>query len=269
MAFLAVLLALAAAQLFGSRLVDVGQLSRFGTYNLTGIRAVLLVAAPTIAVGLIYHWLEVHLWLLALPFAAGVLWLCMGPVATARAVEAFINAGRANCWSAALDAYRTIDGREMPPEGDWLALNRAMLERSAYLGFSHIFAALFWFSLLGPAGVVAYRLACLSEQLQPWPPMNRVVWLMEWPAVRLLGLTFAFTGNFLVFIHRWKACVFCLQRSTQAMITLYVLAALGAAEDNSHSLEVTRREVAAMARLMRRSLWFWVGALAVVALRGG
>jgi AmpE protein len=269
MAFLAVLLALAAAQLLGRHPLDVRQVRQFARNNNTWFWSVLWVLVPTLLVGFIYYWLEAHLWLLALPFAACVLWLCMGGTLTARAVESFINAGRAEHWQAALEAYRQLDGEETVTEGDWQGLNRAMLQRTAYLSFSHLFAALFWFSLLGPAGALGYRLACLSVHNQAWPAMNRFVWYLDWPVVRLLGLTFAFTGNFLVFLQRWRVCVFCIKRSTADIITLYVLGALGADEGLQQNADVTRREVTAMARLMRRSLWFWVGVLAVVALRGG
>lgn len=268
MAFLAVLLALAAAQLLGSHAVHAPQLRHCAAYSRLWIWQVVWVAAPTVLVALLYHWLEVHLWLLALPFAAGVLWLCMGGTALAGAVEAYINAARGENWQAAQAAYQLINGQHPVAELDWQELNRAMLERTAYLSFSNVFAALFLFALLGPAGALGYRLACLSARVQPWPPMARLVWTLEWPAARLLGLTFAFTGNFLSCMHTWRGCVFCKERNSEQIITHYVLGALGAVESSSPSLAVTRREIAAMGRLMRRSLWFWVGALALAALAG-
>ena len=98
--------------------------------------------------------------------------------------------------------------------------------------------------------------------------LAKLIWLLEWPGVRLLGLTFAFTGNFLSCMERWFGCLLCTQRSSADIITHYVMGALGVAESNVHTPAVTRRELLAMARLLRRSLWFWVGALALLALLG-
>jgi AmpE protein len=268
MVFLAVLLALSGMQLFADHPLASRWLQHSIKRTPGEFACVLWILVPTVLTALCYHWLDAHFWLLALPFSAGILWLCIGSGMHKRALEDFINAGRAGNWGEAVNAYEQVQGEKIIPIGDWPELNKAMLERVAYVNFSQIFATLFWFCIAGPAGALGYRLACMCGQVHPHPRLMRFIWWLEWPAVRLLGLTFAFTGNFLSCFQRWQACVFCRARSSAQMITHYVLGALGVSDDNEARLDVTRRELFAMSRLLRRSLWFWVGLLAVAALKG-
>lgn len=269
MAFLAVLLALGAAQLWGRHPLSASWLYPLGIDKSPKFWILSSLSVPVLLVALVYYQLSLHAWILALPFSAIILWACLGGTSIGRAMEQYINAGRAEHWVDAQAAYRQLGGREEPQPGQWSQLHRAMLARTAYLGFSNLFAVIFWFMLLGPAGALGYKLACLALEIRDWPRLARLVWLLEWPAARLLGLTFAFTGNFMSCIQRWQACVFCTARSTEQIITHYVLGALGVQEGMQQDLDITRREVAAMGRLMRRSLWFWMGLLALGALRVG
>ena len=86
-------------------------------------------------------------------------------------------------------------GGEVVQEGDWPGLNKTALERAAYLGFAQFLhlccGSVFW----GPP-VRRYRLALIAAEGQPEAKLGKLIWLLEWPGVRLLGLTFAFTGNF-------------------------------------------------------------------------
>lgn len=268
MVFLAVLLALGAVQLLAAPGLGRRLQSLTGAASTSAVGAAVLIGLPTAAVAVAYLWLAAHAWLLAVPLAAAVLWLSITSAEHRPVVERFINAGRAEDWSAARAAYEQLDGDAAVADGDWQALNKAVLERAAYLGFCQYFAVLFWFCLLGPAAALGYRLTCMSLRQHPWPALSKLIWLIEWPAVRLLGLSFAFTGNFLSCIQRWQSCLFCTSRSSAEIITHYVLGALGVMEGGKQTVDVTRRELLAMARLLRRSLWFWVGALALAALRG-
>lgn len=104
-----------------------------------------------------------------------------------------------------------------------------------------VFAIIFWFSLLGVYGVVAYRLLSLivgeagKEHSDP-----RVADLarqyeayMDWPAVRVLGLLFALGGNFTRVFAVWRQSV---SRGVEANDTLIV--ECGMSTLNAASLEV-------------------------------
>lgn len=84
---------------------------------------------------------------------------------------------------------------------DWRGLHTEALKVIAYRGFEHTFAVLFWFFIAGALGALLYRLSVLyrdfnesdSEQTQL---ASRWLWLLELPSVRLMGVTWAFVGNF-------------------------------------------------------------------------
>ncbi len=84
---------------------------------------------------------------------------------------------------------------------DWKTLHTHALKVISYRGFERTFAVLFWFFIAGAIGALLYRLSVIyREQTVPNTVesqlADRWLWLIEWPAVRLMGLTWAFVGNF-------------------------------------------------------------------------
>lgn len=84
---------------------------------------------------------------------------------------------------------------------DWRGMHTDALKVFAYRGFERSFAVLFWFFIAGPFGALLYRLSVLyrdfsevgSETAQV---AGKWLWLLELPSVRLMGVTWAFVGNF-------------------------------------------------------------------------
>src|SRR5690606_10622601 len=63
------------------------------------------------------------------------------------------------------------------------------------------YAVAFWFFLLGAPAALLYRLLQLYQEKQQTPAsgladMSRLLWLLEWLPVRLIGLLFCLVGNF-------------------------------------------------------------------------
>jgi len=85
--------------------------------------------------------------------------------------------------------------------GDWKGLHTQALKVISYRGFERTFAVLFWFVIAGAVGALLYRLSAIYRE-QTVPNSNEALladkwlWLIEFPAVRLMGLTWAFVGNF-------------------------------------------------------------------------
>jgi AmpE protein len=84
---------------------------------------------------------------------------------------------------------------------DWKALHTQALKVISYRGFEKTFAVLFWFVIAGAVGALLYRLSVIyREQTIPNTVdaqlADKWLWLIEMPAVRLMGLTWAFVGNF-------------------------------------------------------------------------
>jgi AmpE protein len=84
---------------------------------------------------------------------------------------------------------------------EWKDLHTQALKVISYRGFERTFAVLFWFVIAGAVGALLYRLSAIYRE-QTAPNSNEALlaekwlWLIEFPAVRLMGLTWAFVGNF-------------------------------------------------------------------------
>ncbi len=75
-------------------------------------------------------------------------------------------------------------------------------QRLAYAGYSRWFAPLFYFVLAGPIAAVAYRmLAILAADKGDTVYLRPLSWA-DWAPARLLGLSFALTGNFIAVSQR-------------------------------------------------------------------
>lgn len=84
---------------------------------------------------------------------------------------------------------------------DWQKLHAQTLEIISYRNFERVFGVLFWFFVLGAVGALIYRLSVLyAEHLSEENPNHcvarRWLWILEWPGVRVLGLSWALVGNF-------------------------------------------------------------------------
>lgn len=84
---------------------------------------------------------------------------------------------------------------------DWRTLHTEALKIIAYRGFERTFAVLFWFFIAGPFGALLYRLSVLYRDFSEHDSdaaniASKWLWLLEFPSVRLMGVTWAFVGNF-------------------------------------------------------------------------
>lgn len=236
-----------------------------------GLRLVITVAVPVAVVVVAALFLPTVFWLV---LAVLVLLYSLGRGEFAPDVQGYALACNDSAWPVAI-AKAKSQGVDIDhvASGDWPTLNQKMLEATAYQGFERLFAVLFWFILFGPAGALLYRLSFLYLQQarldQPEPEQRfaaRWLWALEWPAVRMLGLSFAITGNFVGCVNRWKDSVFCAESSSAGVLRDTVLGALSVDDELVQSCDCTQREIAALKRLYARTLWFWMGCLALVTL---
>lgn len=223
--------------------------------------AVLVIAAPCVITALGATYLPNYL---AYPLALIVLLYALGRGEFASHLRAYTYACDENAWANALEAAQ-LQGVEVADmaEGDWSALNLRVLEVIAYQGFERLFAVIFWFVFFGPGGALLYRLSYLFNEKHAEPFARQWLWGLEWPAVRLLSVSFAITGNFVGCINRWRRHLFSQATSSQQILRETVLGALSVDDELVQSCDCTQREVAALRRLYARTLWFWVSALAI------
>lgn len=232
---------------------------------------VLSLAIPALILIAVLQWLDGGLSWLAFILSVVVLFYSLGRQDYSEFVISYLQACSKDDWAAAVtEAQRLGVVTDHIPAEEWPELHERVLDEAAYEGFERMFAVLFWFILLGPAGALIYRLSFLYADLEkPTTPVAlRWLWLMEWPAVRILGLSFAVTGNFLGCYQRWKECFMCANRSSKEVLKQSILGALSVDEELTQTCDVTRRELMALKRLLNRTLWLWLGIVAIATLYG-
>ncbi len=207
-------------------------------------------------------------WLL-LPVGVALLLYSFGRGEFSEIIEGYLQACKEDDWAIAIEkaAMLNVDVKSVDHE-NWSLLHQHVLEQAAYRGFERMFAVLFWFFLLGPFGAFLYRVTFLYRELRSKDDdgVKKILWYMEWPAVRVLGISFAFTGNFVGCYHRWRESVLCVKRPTELTLAQSVLGALSVDEELNQTCEVTRKELNLLDKLFRRTLWFWLAACAVIVI---
>ena len=200
-------------------------------------------------------------------FAATVLLYSFGRGELNAHITQFIVAEAKNDWHDALDAAKKLGITHLTEadsnQKNWLKLNENVLSKVSYLGFERLFAVIFWFVILGPVGAFIYRFTQLWLARWPSEAIARFLWVIEWPAARILGLSLAITGNFASCFTAWKRCVLCMRRSSEQLLMENVMASLAVDEQLLPTQEVTRRELNAIQQLLSRTLWLWLGAIAL------
>src|SRR5690606_30992905 len=115
---------------------------------------------------------------------------------------------------------------------DWQKLHAQALEVISYRNFERLFGVLFLFFILGAVGALSYRLTVLYvEQLSANKLDNRLarrlLWLLEWPGARVLGLSWALVGNFDSCYRVWKDDANDVALSTMTVLSRSLRGALG------------------------------------------
>lgn len=185
-------------------------------------------------------------------------------------LEGYCDAYHRNDNEVACD-YAERLGVDIESCADWPSLHEQVLRRAGYLGFERWFAAIFWFVILGAVGSVLYRLASLASHGNGQADdvkvlCARLCWLLEWPVVRLLGLTFALTGNFVGCIDYWKQCLLTTDVSTEKVMETCIHGSLNVNSRELSSQGITEQEIEALIPLLSRSLILWLCILAVFSV---
>lgn len=272
MHFIVILLALAGLQFWGAKnplhrdTAFYSWMSLIAGWRGVGqrwwLRLLLVLLIPVAIVGVLAAVLPVGFWLV---FATLVLLYSLGRDEFAPETTAYTLACNDGAWDVALVKAQKqgADVHGIPP-GDWPLLHQRMLEATAYQGFERLFAVIFWFLLFGPAGALLYRLSFLYSHAEPANTgAKHWLWALEWVPVRLLGVSFAITGNFVGCINHWKRHAISTTSSSASVLRETVLGALSVDDELMQSCDCTQREIAALKRLYTRTLWFWITCLAI------
>lgn len=90
---------------------------------------------------------------------------------------------------------------------------RGLAESVLASALRRVFAVLFWFSVLGPLGALAYRLTretrrLADEQTRPGlkPATEYLLFLLDWIPARMLAGLFTLAGCYESAVERWRNC---------------------------------------------------------------
>ncbi len=123
------------------------------------------------------------------------------------------------------------------------AFHRALIRAIFVAANKRIFAVIFWFILLGPAGAVLYRsVALLSTQssLGLTAFANKLLHLLDWIPIRLLTFIFALMGHFTRVFIQWKQYVFKGLEFNETLLVDAGMASLDFSEDASVEKDAIR-----------------------------
>lgn len=240
----------------------------------TGI-ALLVMLLPVVPVAwFAWAFRDLLFGLAYLAFAAVVLFFSLGPQDLLAQLRDWLDArerGDPETAEAIASAIRETD-RRPPPQPTVRALESAIFVQANH----RIFAVLFWFMLLGPAGAWVYRVADLFRRhMRATGTGGRATHLVEtlfgvaaWVPARLLALSYAVAGSFDDAFEDWRAYY---QRTSAGFfrVSENILAAAGVGAIRRSCPEGdTLAAVTAANRLLRRALVIWITVIAALTLVG-
>lgn len=216
---------------------------RFAGSKLTGKTADILLAGSVlpIVIGVLFLQLLLRGSLYGvggLVFDLLVLLYCLGPQNLWADTFACLNALVQGDAKAASDKLKTSFG--LTDMSFAQSVHRHFLDSLFAQANQRIFAVVFWFFILGPAGAVLYRLISISAAMPSseasLPDMTasarKAEDILDWAPVRLLTFLFALGGHFAKVFVSWKRSVGAGLVSNQVMLTDCGLAALGFSEED-------------------------------------
>ncbi|WP_406672213.1 regulatory signaling modulator protein AmpE, partial [Natronospira sp.] len=158
-------------------------------------------------------------------------------------------------------------------------VHRAVTEAALVRANDRLFAVIFWFAILGPAGAVFYRVADLLRRSEARDSENArtelaqyaimLEGILAWLPARLLSLSYALTGSFEEAIADWKAyyeeCTEPFFETSEGVLSCTGCGALRISAGTQDSgLAVVR----SARSLLQRTLVLWLAVLAVLTLVG-
>lgn len=293
MEFIAILIAWAAVQLWGSG----GAVQRDGWlqgYNgllsalpSPALRLTLLVLPPALLVALAVDVLRG--WVFGLPallLSLVVLLYALGRGDFQIQLRLYLNSWQRGDLAG---AYRHGQhfSEELCDSGadNALELHHSVRQAVFYQGFERWFAVVFWFVVLGAGGALAYRLLFLAARHRATGSKQedrnlavRALFYVEWLPVRLLGFVFTLIGHFDEAFAAWRRHSFAGLAGGDADVpdSAEYLDAVGSKALSAQLPEgqvegecftrLAAEQLSAVQQLLSRSLLCWVAALAVMEI---
>ena len=275
---------------------------RFESENLPQWRTVLLLLLPSGTL-LVLLWLVEGVWfgLISVCVHVALLLILFDPVHLRTWTSRYLNLWRAEDFEG---AYLCLQARfprlRLENSDDQEAVHGQCTRFLLATSFERLFAVLFWYLVLGPAGALVYfvllqmrRARDMNDSLdfeQPW--LSRLEFVLEWVPARLLGLTFALAGQFEATFKRLRDYAMDANSSAIEVVLVCANAAIGRTQSallihdsededsvNTLVIDIERegkplttqqyaQQIEDVLNLLDRSQIIWVSALALLAVYG-
>lgn len=235
---------------------------------------VAIVLPPVLVMGLL-QWL-IGDWVLGLgELVLGVVVLIWvhGPGRVDDALDAFLVAWRDGHLPRAREAVAAFGGDARADEAQ---LPTAAAEGLFLQSYRKLFAGIFWFLLLGPAGGVLVQATVLTRDhaarrgepgLALEQAASALLFALDWLPARATALSFGLAGSFVHAVEGWRAAQEEPDAGPQALVVRAGIAALHASDPGSEPGAV--EEALRDARdLVWRSLMIWMAVVALLTIAG-
>ncbi len=229
----------------------------------------ILSVAPALMIILVIHILLSGLLfnIPSLVFGIMVFIYCLGPACLATDIDAYLHARETGDDDEALHYAGAIteQAASTSPDQQTTDVTRAIF----FVANERIFAAIFWFVILGPWGALLYRLTSqLSKQIEHYELAtfaDYIQSMMAFIPARMLAAGYALSGNFDAAWHAYKNRL----RSLDIASSNYdVLVATGIGAMKNMAIKNEIAGIQAAQALVMRSVLVWVAVLAILTLGG-
>lgn len=275
---------------------------RFEQYDIQRWRAVFVLLLPScVLTGLL--WVVEGVWFGLISFGVHValLLILFDPVNLRTWTQRYLGHWREEDFEG---AYLCLQARypklRIEDSDDQEAVHAQCTRFLLTTSFQRLFAVLFWYLVLGPAGALAYfvllqmrRARFMNASLdyeQPW--LARLEFVLEWVPARLLGLTFALAGQFEATFNCLRDYVVAASSPAMEVVLACADAAIGRTQNallvrdsedkdsiNTLVIDLERegeplttlqyaQQIEDVLNLLDRSQIIWVSALALLAVYG-
>lgn len=161
-------------------------------------------------------------------------------------------------------------------------------ESLIYRTFETYFVTVGWYLILGPVGLLFYILikafnAMEKEKEQEQEQeqeqdsetralIDRIVYFLDWVPSRMTSLLFSFTGNFVDAFAEWLEALFKWDEDIKTTLVRSADSALSVKQpslEDKDSLEADiEMELSELDLLLTRTVWAWVGLVALITILG-